>query len=221
MTDPELRLGEDPAAELGAALGSRALEGGTIVLTGGSSIGRAYEHAAATGDWSRSSVWWGDERCVPPDDERSNYGLARRTLLDRLAVLPEVHRIHGELEPALAAAEYERELDGVHINLLLLGLGPDGHIASLFPGSPQLAEHEGLVTSGPAGLAPWVDRVTLTLPALLLAELIWFLVTGPDKAEAVRRSFREPVTDAVPASLLREGSAPIVVFLDQAAASGL
>ena len=110
------------------------------MLTGGSTAGDAYEHAAALEpDWSEASVWWGDERCVPPDDERSNYGLAKRTLLDRLERQPEVHRIRGELDPADAAGEYERELEGVALDLLLLGLGPDGHVASLFPGSPQLA----------------------------------------------------------------------------------
>ena len=95
------------------------------MLTGGSTPGRAYEHAAATcRTGARASVWWGDERCVPPDDERSNYGLAKRTLLDRLEQQPDVHRIRGELKPADAAAEYERELDGVRLDLLLLlGLG--------------------------------------------------------------------------------------------------
>ena len=106
---------------------------------------------------------------MPPEDERSNFLLARRTLLDNLERLPEVHRIRGELEPELAALEYDEALEGVQLDLKLLGLGPDAHVASLFPGSPQLAERERRVTSGPAGLEPFVDRVTMTLPMLLSA----------------------------------------------------
>ena len=132
-----------------------------------------------------------------------------------------MHRIRGELDPAEAAAEYERELEGLQISLLLLGLGADGHIASLFPGSPQLEERTRLVTSGPAGLEPWVDRVTLTLPVLLSAPLTWFLVTGGAKADVVARAFRGPITPEVPASLLREGDGEIVVFLDRDAAAAL
>jgi 6-phosphogluconolactonase len=216
---PTEHVEQDPARAVGSILASRALTGDHIVLTGGRSIGNAYEIAAADQpDWSAATVWWGDERCVPPDDERSNYGLAKRTLLDKLTHQPDVHRIRGELHPADAAGEYEKQLAGVRLNLVLLGLGPDGHVASLFPGSPQLEERERLVTSGPAGLEPFVDRVTLTLPALLSADRIVFLVTGAEKAEAVRRAFREPVSDEVPGSLLRRGNAPIDVYLDAAAA---
>ena len=157
---------------------------------------------------------------MPPDDERSNYLLAERTLLDRLDNEPDVHRIRGELQPADAAGEYEKALDGVGLNFLLLGLGPDAHIASLFPGSPQLAERERLVTSGPAGLEPYVDRVTLTLPALLSALRIVFLVTGADKTDAVRRAFRDEISEDAPASLLRRGDVPIDVYLDAAASGG-
>jgi 6-phosphogluconolactonase len=221
MTEPAFHAEDDPARAVGVLLASAAERGEAIVLTGGSTPGKAYEHAAGLEpDWSKASVWWSDERCVPPDDERSNYGLAKRTLLDRLGQQPDVHRIRGELEPADAAGEYEQELEGVALELLLLGLGPDGHVASLFPGSPQLEERERLVTSGPAGLEPFVDRVTLTLPALLSAQQIVFLVTGADKADAVEHAFRGRITPDVPASLLREGSAPIDVYLDRAASGG-
>jgi 6-phosphogluconolactonase len=220
QTAPTLHVLDDPAAAVAELLAAEATRGGTIVLTGGSRVGRAYELAAQhQPEWGDAAVWWGDERCVPPDDERSNYGLARRTLLDRLARLPDVHRIRGEVAPASAAAEYEEALSGIVLDLLLLGLGPDGHIASLFPGSPQLAERSHLVTDGPPGLDPRVHRVTLTLPALLSARRVVLLVTGADKAEAVQRAFLAEVSEDVPASLLRTGPAPIDVYLDAAAAT--
>src|SRR3954447_9026574 len=207
---------QDPARVVGELL---ARASGNIVLTGGSSPGAAYEHAASLqADWSGRTIWWGDERCVPPDDERSNYLLAKRALLDHLDGEPDVQRIRGELQPADAAGEYDKLLEGVELDFLLLGLGPDGHVASLFPGSPQLEIRDRIVTSGPAGLEPFVDRVTLTLPTLLSAKRVVFLVTGADKADAVRRAFREPISDEVPASLLRTGDAPIEVYLDAAAA---
>ena len=222
MTEPALHVLDDPAAAVGELLATEAREGGAIVLTGGSSPAPAYRHAAELEpDWSRASVWWGDERCVPPEDERSNYRLAKETLLDHLEGEPEINRIRGELQPADAAGEYDRKLDGVVLDLLLLGLGPDGHVASLFPGSPQLLERERRVTSGEAGLEPFVDRVTMTLPELLSARRIVFLITGADKAEAAARAFRGPVTEEVPASLLRTGDAPIDVYLDTAAAARL
>ena len=222
MSDPALHVHDDPAAPVAELLAAEAAHGGTIVLTGGSTPARAYEIAAADEpDWSRASVWWGDERCVPPDDERSNYGLALRTLFHHLREAPFVHRIRGELAPAEAAAEYDQALDGVTLDLLLLGLGPDGHVASLFPGSPQLTERSARATNGPAGLEPFVDRVTMTLPTLLSARRVVVLVSGESKADAVQRAFAGPIDEAVPASLLRTGEAPLEVYLDPAAAVGM
>ncbi len=223
MTEPELHVSDAPAAAVAHVLAEQAARGGSIVLTGGSSPGTAYAEAAVLQpDWSGVELWWGDERCVPPDDERSNYALAERTLLSRLRVQPRaVHRIRGELGPAEAAEELDGALAGVTFDLLLLGLGPDAHMASLFPDSPQLRVLDRRATSGPAGLEPWVDRVTLTIPALLAARRIVFLVAGEDKAEAVARAFRGDISDDAPATLLREGHAPIEVFLDIAAASRL
>jgi 6-phosphogluconolactonase len=221
MPDPELHVVDDPAEPVASLLAEAARHGEAIVLAGGRTPARAYELAAALEpDWNPASAWWGDERCVPPDDERSNFLLVKRTLLDRLERPPAVHRILGELPPAEAADTYERELRGVEIGLVLLGLGPDSHTASLFPGSPQLGERARLVTSGPPGLEPFVDRVTLTLPALHGARRVVFLVEGADKAAAVERAFRGPVDADAPASLLREGGAPIDVYLDPAAAGG-
>jgi len=216
MTEPQLRVLDDPARAVGELLAAQAAAGGGIVLTGGTSVGAAYRYAAAAeSNWRRVSLWWGDERCVPPGDERSNFGLARRTLLDRLAGMPEVHRIRGELPPPEAARSYDAELADVTLDLLLLGLGGDGHIASLFPGSPQLLERRARVTSGAALLEPFVERVTMTLPTLLSARRIVFLVTGAAKAPLLERAFTGPISAEVPASLLRAGDVPIDVFCDR------
>jgi 6-phosphogluconolactonase len=220
---PELQVSDEPARVVARLLADQAARGGSIVLTGGSSPGRAYELAAEyEPDWGRVRVWWGDERCVPPDDERSNYRLAAETLFAHLETPPaETHRIRGERPPAQGAAELHSELQGVELDLLLLGLGPDGHIASLFPGSPQLGVTDRRATSGPAGLAPWVDRVTMTLPTIQAAHRIVFLVTGSEKADAVAAAFGGPVTEDVPGSLTRLSPNPVQVFLDAPAGSKL
>ncbi len=220
---PELHVADDPAAAVARLLADQAARGGSIVLTGGSTPRRAYELAAALEpDWGRVTVWWGDERCVPPDNELSNYRLAAESLLDRLEAPPaEVHRIRGELPPAQAAEALDAELAGVELDLLLLGLGTDGHLASLFPGSPQLRVTDRRATSGPAGLEPWVDRVTMTLPTIRAARQIVFLVAGAEKAAAAERAFAGPVSDETPASLTRLAPTRVQVFLDAAASSRL
>lgn len=213
----------DPAVTVGELLAEQAKRGGSIVLTGGSTPGKAYERAAERApDWGRVTLWWGDERCVPPDDERSNYLLAKRTLLDRLEVPPRaVHRIRGEAPPEEAAAELDAALQGVQLDLLLLGLGPDGHMASLFPGSPQLDVRDRRATHGPPGLDPNVHRVTFTVPTIQSATRIVFLVTGSDKADAVARAFGGEPTVEVPASLTRLAPVPVEVFLDEASSAKL
>jgi 6-phosphogluconolactonase len=220
-SQPELTVLENPSAAVGALLAAQAKKGGAIVLTGGSSVGEAYAHAAQLEpDWSNTTVWWGDERCVPSDDDLSNYKLAKETLLDRITSQPrEIHRIRGELAPNEAARELNAALDGVTLDFLLLGLGSDGHCASLFPGSPQLDVTDRRAVAGPAGLEPFVDRVTMTMPVLQSAERIVFLVTGESKADAVVLAFGGAISHDVPASLVRLSATPIEVYLD-AAASG-
>jgi 6-phosphogluconolactonase len=220
---PELHVVDDPTVPVGDLLAEQARRGGSIVLTGGSSPGGAYERAAALEpDWSKVTLWWGDDRCVPPDDELSNYRLAKERLLDKLEVQPrEVHRIRGELPPAEAADELDRALDGIELDFLLLGLGPDAHVASLFPGSPQLAVEDRRATSGPAGLEPWVDRVTMTMPAIRAARRIVFIVDGESKADAVKRAFGGEITPEAPASLVLLAQIRVEVFLDRASASKL
>jgi len=159
---------------------------------------------------------------VPPEDDRSNFGLVKRTLLDNLETHPRrVHRIHGEDEPAAAAAAYDRELRGVTLDLVLLGIGPDGHVASLFPDAPGLDETERLAVPAEPKLDPYVERVTLTPPALRAARRIVFLVTGATKAEAVERSLTGPPDPAVPGSLVRSGGGETLAVLDRDAASRL
>jgi 6-phosphogluconolactonase len=220
---PDLHVSDDPARAVGDLLAAEALRGSSIVLTGGSGPGAAYERAAErTPDWSGVTLWWGDDRCVPPDDERSNYRLAKETLLDHLTDQPaRVQRIRGELAPADAAAELDAALEGATLDFLLLGLGPDGHMASLFPGSPQLEVTDRRATSGPAGLEPFVDRVTMTLPTIQAAKRIVFLVSGEEKADAVVRAFGPEIGHDVPASLARLAPVRVEVFLDEAAASRL
>lgn len=214
---------ERAATVVAKLLAEAAAAGEQIVLTGGRTPGRAYELAAGMRpDWSGAGVWWGDERCVPPDDERSNYLLATQKLLERLTEQPaEVHRIRGELAPEQAAQEYEQELRGVKLDLLLLGIGPDGHTASLFPNAPTLDEHERLVVTAEAKLEPYVPRVTLTLPALTAAQRIVFAATGEEKADAVARAFGKTPSRDIPASLVRAASGDTRVVLDREAAAGL
>jgi len=214
---------EEAASILADTLVEAARAGRSIALTGGHSPGRGYELAAEREpDWSKPSLWWGDERCVPPDDERSNYRLARETLLDRLEAQPgETHRIRGELGAAAAAEEYDRLLEGVRLELVLLGIGPDGHTASLYPNAPALEERERRAVPAEAKLEPFVDRVTMTVPVLASAPEMVYIVTGEDKADAAQRAFGRPPDPATPASLIRSNAGTTRVVADRAAAARL
>jgi 6-phosphogluconolactonase len=205
-------------------LAEQAGAGGDVALTGGSTPRRAYELAAELEpDWSRVTLWWGDERCVPPDDERSNFGMARAALIDRLDRAPAaVHRMAGELGKEAGAAQYERELARLDaFDLVLLGLGPDGHVASLYPHQPTLDETQRRAIGAEAHLEPYVDRITLTLPTLRATREVLFLVAGGDKADAVARALAGTPTHDVPGSLVRAELGPTRAVLDRAAAAAL
>jgi 6-phosphogluconolactonase len=221
-SDLEIVVAEDPARAVAERLATVARRGGHVVLTGGSTPRIAYELAAALeSDWTAVEFWWGDERCVPPDDEKSNYGMAKRTLLDRVERAPRgVHRIKGELGKEEAAADYERELGDTQLDLLLLGVGPDGHVASLFPNAPTLRQRKRVLPAEP-GLEPFVDRVTLSLPALCSAREIVFLLSGESKAHAAVRAFAADPSPDTPASLVRARDGRTVAILDRAAAAKL
>jgi 6-phosphogluconolactonase len=225
VSDVELVVVDDEkeaAAVTAERLARAAREGGNIMLTGGTTPRLAYEEAAKREpDWSRTKLWWGDERCVPPEHEYSNYGMAKRALLDRIEPPPAaVHRIKGELGKEAAAADYDRELDDEPLDLILLGMGPDGHVASLFPNAPTL-QQQGRVLPAEAQLEPFVDRVTLSIPALRGGRELLFLVTGEPKAEAVRRAFGDEPSPATPASLVRSEHGRTTAILDRAAAAAL
>ena len=178
-------------------------------------------------DWSDTGFWFGDDRAVPPDHEHSNYRMAREALLDRIEP-GAVHRIKGELGHEGAADDYERELreafgeDVPALDLILLGLGPDAHTASLFPGDAALGERERLAVGVETpGMAPLVSRVTLTLPVLNAGREVLFLVAGEDKADAVARAFSGAPDPGAPASLVSPEAGLLRVLLDSAAAARL
>jgi 6-phosphogluconolactonase len=205
-------------------LAEQARAGGSVVLTGGSTPRVAYQLAAELEpDWSRVELWWADERCVPPDDQASNYGMAKRALLDRLGQPPAaIHRMQGELGRDEGAAEYKLELSEAGVfDLVLLGLGPDGHIASLFPRFPTLDVTSRDVVGSEAGHEPFIDRISLTLPRLCRTHELLFLVAGEGKADAVARALAGPRSRDTPGSLARASEGTTRAVLDRAAASKL
>ena len=204
----------------------------TVVLSGGSTPKALYASLSGKDvEWGKVHLYFGDERCVPPDRQESNFKMAQEALLLRVKIPPEnVHRIQGEMETAeAAAAQYEEELkrafgagDGPpHFDLVLLGLGTDGHTASLFPGSSALEEKERWVAS------TWIaklarNRITMTFPVLNRAALVIFLVAGDEKAEAARRAIEgAPAGLEVPARRVDPPGGRVLWLLDRLAASKL
>ena len=219
----------------------------TLALAGGSTPRAAYSRLATIDTrpmsaelWRLTHVLWGDERCVPPDDPRSNYRMAKEALLDRVPIPPsQIHRIGGEDDPEKAAADYERELrrllDGHPersegagtlrvtngLDLVLLGLGEDGHTASLFPGQPAVHETERWVVAVPAPTGDlW--RVTLTPAILNQARNVTFVVSGASKARPLQQILEGPPTpDELPAQAIRPRLGKVTWMVDEAAGARL
>jgi 6-phosphogluconolactonase len=218
----DIVVAEHPAQVVAERLAGAARTGGHVVLTGGSTPRDAYELTAEIEtDWTRVELWWSDERCVLESDDLSNYGMAKAALLDRVQA-GAVHRMRGELGRNEGAHLYEEELGSLErFDLVLLGLGSDGHVASLFPEQPTLEETERKVVGAEAKLEPFVDRITLTLPMLRRADEVLFLVTGADKADAAWAAFAGEESRATPASLVRALDGRTTAVLDAAAAARL
>lgn len=215
----DFQISDDPA---GTAVGLLAEATGHVALTGGSTPRAAYERVAGVRpDWSGTHIWFTDERCVGPEHEHSNFGMIERALLAKVEGA-QVHRMQGELGPQEGAAAYESELNEAapaNFDLMLVGLGPDAHICSLFPSDEALGERERrAVGVDTPGMAPLVSRITLTLPVVEASRQIVFLVTGADKADAVARAFSGRPDPRAPGSLV---NAPVTVLLDEAAAARL
>ena len=182
-------------------------------------------------DWVHTHVFWGDERCVPLDDVENNAHMARQTLLDHVQIpMNNIHRIQTELDPKAAAADYERTLHQYfgarglqqpRFDLVLLGLGPEGHTASMFPGSPALHETERWVSEVYVEkLDSW--RVTLTPVALNAATKVIFLVVGEEKAGILKQVLSDPKQpDLYPAQIIDPPQGQVLWIADEAAASQL
>lgn len=201
----------------------------SVSLSGGSTPRALYEllaepHYATQVDWSRVDIFWGDERCVPPDHPDSDYGMAKTALLDRLPAYanPQIYRLEGEMQPEDAAKRYEQVLRGYFGNdpeqafdLLLLGLGEDVHTASLFPGTQPIHETSRWVAAHyVAKLSAW--RLTLTPPILNRAQTTVFLVTSAAKLPALKHLLNGPYSpDEYPAQIIQPANGRLLILTDQ------
>jgi len=207
-----------------------------IAISGGSTPKAAFALLADPAEpwrarmpWSKLDLWWVDERCVPPNDPDSNYRMTREAMLDHVPLKPEqIHRIEGELEPEAAAARYESELrngfrlEGVELprfDVVQLGMGPDGHTASLFPHTPALHELGRLaVANHVEAKESW--RVTLTWPVINRGSQVFFLIGGEDKAQILKDVFMGPRDpERLPSQLIRPAGGILTLLLDRAAAA--
>ncbi len=238
---PEIRilqtaaeLFEAAAAEFAAQAWQAVRASGrfTVALSGGSTPKTLYSLLATRPDiaWDKICFFWGDERHVPPDHPESNYRMANEALLSKVPVRPEnIFRIHAEEKDAAAAAlQYDQALQEFfrlspgqfpRLDLILLGTGPDGHTASLFPGTAALNETQRLV------VANWVPkfnthRITFTFPVLNAAACVIFLASGPDKASILHQVLENSAAD-LPAQKVQPTNGKLIWLVDEAAASAL
>ena len=208
-----------------------AISGGSTPKAAFQLLGDPDEPWRVRMQWDRLELYWVDERCVPPDDQQSNYRMTREALLDRTPLRPEqIHRMEGELEPEVAAARYESELrnsfrlEGAEVprfDLVALGMGRDGHTASLFPHTEVLHEMSRLVTANHVPqLNTW--RITLTWPVINRASSVFFLISGADKALILKEIVTGPRdVERLPSQLIRPASGILTLILDKSAAAEL
>jgi 6-phosphogluconolactonase len=197
-------------------------------LAGGSTPERLYRRlaqpdAAGLLDWRRMRLFWGDERCVPPGDPQSNYRMVRESLLDHMPIpAGNIFPIDGTLDPERSAEAYAEVLGEEPLDCVLLGMGEDGHTASLFPGTPRLREESKTVIATRSPLPP-VHRVSLSLRTINAARRVFFLVLGDHKAVSVARVMDQlGQKDAdLPAAMVTPGRGALHWFLDYAAAAQL
>ena len=244
---PDIRIHRDSqawaeaAAEFVLEVGNEAVRTNgrfLIALSGGTTPETLYRALTSPAfadrfDWSRTTFFFSDERCVPPDDPRSNYALAKKILFTPLNIMPsQVYRMAGESsDPRAAAFEYEQQLRLAtktsssaqpSLDLILLGIGEDGHTASLFPGASILRDRQRVIAATQSPKDP-PNRMTMTLAAINRASVILFLVTGVGKAGVVR-AILDPRTEAerqLPAARVAPEEGRLIWFLEQAAAAEL
>lgn len=236
MTDPVLpdvvvsspeRFVDEAAAEIAAAIvDSIAARGGCrIALAGGGTPKPIYEALAEREDveWRRVRFFWGDERAVGPEHDASNYRMVRETLLDPIgATDDQAFRIRGEDDPEQAASDYERRLGDAPLDLVLLGMGGDGHTASLFPGDPGVDETERRVVVTTSPVEP-TTRISLTFRAIDEAHRVVLLVAGGGKADRLAEIWQQIASGrrTLPAARIAPGPGRLQWRLDEPAASKL
>jgi 6-phosphogluconolactonase len=244
----DVRILPDPSAVARAAAeyivdtcsqGTRDQGVAYLALAGGSTPVAAYTLLSQPGyasriEWDRLQVFWSDERLVPPDHADSNYRLVEQALLRNIPIPTEnIHRMRGELAQTEAAQDYENEMRTILVpdkngfpcfDLMMVGMGDDGHIASLFPGSPALLEPQrwAVATEHNQPPPPLVARLTLTLPVINAAAAVLVIVTGEKKADRVREVLEEdPPGEPIPARLVKPQSGKLLWLLDRLAAGRL
>lgn len=244
MSEPEVQVLPDPetlatyvaqqlleriaAAQAEGRVAAVALTGGTIADRIHAAVARLAASSPEDVDWSRVDVWWGDERFVPAGSDERNAGQARRAMLDHLPLDPDrVHEVPasdsgvGDVEAAAAAySAAVRENGSGRFDVVMLGVGPDGHVASLFPGSAQLDVDDRPAVAVHDSPKPPPERVSLTFGALNRTAEVWFLVSGDGKAEAVARAHAGAGVREIPAVGVR-GQERTLWLLDEGAASRL